>query len=123
LETAGKTFFALRAPCANCPFRREGAIALEAGHLERIKSFLLENDGRTFHCHKTAHHDRTGGTWDDAGQYRPGGRESMCAGAMARLEKAGRPSIAMRLGQVMGLYDPARLQPSFADVIDPPLAS
>ncbi|HGW3237511.1 TPA: hypothetical protein ACNKCC_005820, partial [Klebsiella pneumoniae] len=45
----------LKKPCANCPFRKEGAIELAPGRLEGIINDIVENDMTTFHCHKTVH--------------------------------------------------------------------
>ncbi|WP_196787286.1 hypothetical protein [Burkholderia stagnalis] len=38
---------------------------------------------------------------------------------MIYLEKIGRPTVGMRLGRVLGQYDPERLLPAFGDIIDP----
>lgn len=114
------TFFALRRPCANCRFRMEGVIDLAPGGLEGIVSGLLTDDLSTPHCYKTVHNDRTGGEWDEDGECHASGQESMCAGAIIYLEKLGRPTVAMRLGVALGMYNPAKLAASHADVIDPP---
>ena len=86
----------LKKPCANCPFRKEGAIELVPGRLEGIINDIVENDMTTFHCHKTVH-SKSGGEWDEEGNYAPSGQESMCAGAAAYLMKIGRPTVAMRI--------------------------
>jgi hypothetical protein len=115
--------FKLTKPCSNCPFRKQGGIALAPGRVEGIIGTLTRDDTSTFHCHKTVHHPRTGGEWVDAedgdAQYLAGGQESWCAGAMIYLETVGRPNVGMRLGRVFGFYDPEKLAPGFADVIDP----
>lgn len=111
--------FKLRRPCENCPLLKVGAIELSPGRLESIIDRLLNDDHSTFQCHKTVHNKRTGGEWDDAGEYHASGQESMCAGAMIYLEKVGRPTVGMRLGRLYGLYDPERLKSSFEDIIDP----
>lgn len=113
-----RAHFRLSKPCANCPFRKQGAIELEPGRVEEIIDDLMQNDMSTFHCHKTVHHPK-GGDWDDHGQYTPSGHEAMCAGAAIYLEKLRRPTVAMRIGRVTGLYMPESLQPHFGDVIDP----
>jgi hypothetical protein len=113
------SFFALRRPCENCPFRKEGAIDLQPGRLAGIVEGLLSGEHTTFHCHKTVHNERLGGEWDDEGNYQPSGQESMCAGAAIYLEKLGRPTVAMRLGVSYGIYDPERSKPSYPDVIQP----
>lgn len=101
--------FRLKKPCANCPFKAKGAIDLEPGRLAGIVEQLRQDDWSTFSCHKSVHNPKTGGTWDDEGVYTPSGKEAMCAGAMLFLEQIGRPSVGMRIGQLMGLYDPARM--------------
>ncbi|MGN7104855.1 hypothetical protein ACTHR6_24805 [Ralstonia holmesii] len=112
--------FKLHKPCKNCPFRKVGAIELAPGRFEGIVKQLVEDDHSTFLCHETVHNERSGGDWSDEGEYSATGRESMCAGAMILLEKLGRPTVAMRLGRVLGEYDPARLEASFEAVIEPP---
>ncbi|EEV4387873.1 hypothetical protein C1Y74_004939 [Escherichia coli] len=91
----------LKKPCANCPFRKEGAIELALGRLEGIINDIVENDMTTFHCHKTVH-SKSGGEWDEEGNYAPSGQESMCAGAAAYLMKIGRPTVAMRIAFAFG---------------------
>ncbi|EHD8952103.1 hypothetical protein OCP19_004830 [Salmonella enterica subsp. enterica serovar Typhimurium] len=91
----------LKKPCANCPFRKEGAIELAPGRLEGIINDIVENDMTTFHCHKTVHL-KSGGEWDEEGNYAPSGQESMCAGAAAYLMKIGRPTVAMRIAFAFG---------------------
>ena len=111
--------FRLQRPCENCPFRKRGAIELAPGRVAGIIDALVTDDFSTFHCHKTVHNDRTGGEWDDDGNYVASGQESMCAGAMIYLEKIGRPTVRMRIGRVFGAYSPDNLVPAFDDVIDP----
>lgn len=113
------SYFKLKKPCANCPFRKEGAIELREGRLEGIIQGLIEDDQSSFHCHKIVHNERTGGEWSEEGEYQASGRESMCAGAMIYLEKAGRPTVGMRLGQAFGLYNPDNLAQAFPEVIEP----
>lgn len=109
----------LTKPCHNCPFLKDGAIVLEDGRLEGIIQSLVNDDRTTFQCHKTVHNKRTGGDWDDDGNYIASGKESMCAGAMIYLEKIGRPTVSMRIGRIYKLYHPNQLQSSFNLVIDP----
>lgn len=114
-----ENFFRLKKPCGNCPFRKEGAIQLEEGRLENIVDGLVTDDWSTFQCHKTVHNEKTGGTWDEEGNYTASGEESMCVGAMIYLEKLGRPTVGMRIGRITGHYDPQVLAPLFDDVLDP----
>lgn len=119
MQDGPEAHFKLKRPCENCPFLKVGAIELLPGRLEGIIDDLVSDDHTSFQCHKTVHNKRTGGEYDEDGKYTASGRESMCAGAMIYLEKLGRPSVAMRLGRVWGIYDPERLKDSFEDVIDP----
>jgi len=114
-----QNLFKLRRPCPNCPFLKQGAIELAPGRLDGIVETLVSDDHSTFHCHKTVHNGRTGGEWDDEGNYAASGNESMCAGAMIYLEKLGRPTVGMRVGHVLGLYSPGDLAPHFDAVIEP----
>lgn len=107
----------LKAPCGNCPFRIDGAIALAPGRLEGIIRALLEDDHSTFQCHKTVH-SPCGGEWDDAGNYTPSGDEAMCAGAATFLMKRGRPTVAMRIAFVSGVARPDQWDDVAPHVID-----
>lgn len=88
--------FAVKKPCANCPFRKTGGIPLTEGRLEGIKRTLLSSDQEVFFCHKTTY--RAGADDKEEGQYQPSGRESYCMGAMAWLYANGRLNLATRLG-------------------------
>jgi hypothetical protein len=114
-----EALFKLRKPCADCPFLKDDSIELMPGRLEGIIDGLMTDDQSVFHCHKTVHNARTGGEWTDDGEYTSSGNESYCAGALIYLHKARHPSVAMRLGQAFGLFDPATLAASFDDVIEP----
>lgn len=113
-----KALFALKKPCANCPFLKQGGIELRAGRLQGIIDNLIEDDHSTFQCHKTVHSKR-GGEWDGEGVYQASGKESMCAGALIYLEKARRPTVAMRIGRALGIYDPAVFESHLGSVIEP----
>lgn len=114
----GSRMFALKKPCANCPFRKDHPIRLSPGRLESIIQDITENDMVTFRCHKTVC-SKTGGDWDDEGNYHPSGRESMCAGAAAYLMKVGRPNVAMRVGFVTGIIRPEDWDDAKEMIIDP----
>lgn len=119
MSTDVKALFKLRKPCADCPFLKDESFVLRPGRLEGIIDGLMTDDQSVFHCHKTVHNARTGGEWTDDGEYAPSGNESYCAGALIYLHKAQMPSVAMRLGQAFGVFNPAALAASFDDVIDP----
>jgi hypothetical protein len=108
----------LKRPCENCPFLKEGAISLRPGRVEGIVNELLEDDQKTFHCHKVVHHPKLGGEWNEAGAYEPSGNEAMCAGAAALLIKRGRPTVGMRIAFALGQADPHQWDEVLSKVID-----
>lgn len=88
-------------PCANCPFRcDDAAIQLENGRLKSIVSDLLQDDMRTFVCHKTL-----------------GAQRQTCAGAVAAMAKLGRLPVIARLGLRLGVT--SDIEASKPLVIDP----
>jgi hypothetical protein len=115
--------FAMKAPCANCPFLKVGAIQLQPGRVQQIIASLMQNDREIFHCHKTVHHHTSGGRWvtDDEGHhYVPSGKESACAGALIYSLKAGNPPVALRFALSIGLASYDHLMGLQAFVLDPP---
>jgi hypothetical protein len=113
--------YRIKSPCANCPFRKKGAIELHPDRLPGIINDLMQDDFSTFQCHKTVHSAK-GGEWaeneDGESTYLPSGHESMCAGAAAYLMKHGRPTVGMRLAFAMGIADPGDWDAAQAVVID-----
>lgn len=107
--------FRLKRPCGNCPFRKTGAIELRPGRLQGIVNDLLVDDWSSFSCHKTVYPDHEAGSSSN----QPTTRESMCAGAAIYLQKVGRPSVAMRLAQSVGILNPKDLDAQASTVIDP----
>nr|WP_314711379.1 DUF6283 family protein [uncultured Comamonas sp.] len=90
-------------PCANCPFRCDGAgIELNPGRLEGIVSNLLADDQQTFVCHKTLEKERM-----------------TCAGAVALMSKLGRLPVIARLGLAYGVITEDDIVASAAMVIEP----
>lgn len=91
-------------PCANCPFRCDGAaIELRPGRLEGIVQGLIASDTTGFQCHKTL-----------------GSKETMqCAGAVGVLTKMGRMPVIARLGLLVGVITKEDVEASMALVIDP----
>jgi hypothetical protein len=90
-------------PCANCPFRCDGAgVELNPGRLESIVSHLLADDQQTFVCHKTLEKERM-----------------TCAGAVALMSKLGRLPVIARLGLAYGVITEDDIVASAAMVIDP----
>lgn len=95
--------FSLKKPCADCPFRNDGAaIELMPGRKEEILAGLLTGASQSFACHKTVHRD-DGRNFDDEGNYAPVS-VSQCPGAAAVARKLGRDTvmaqIAIRLGVI-----------------------
>lgn len=113
-----KRAFRLKRPCANCPFRTQGAISLMPGRLEGIIENLLADDTSSFSCHKTVHNS-SGGEWDDDGNYTASGNEAQCAGANAYLMKVSRPSVSMRLGMAFKAIDASHWDDAKKVVIEP----
>lgn len=90
-------------PCANCPFRCDGAgISLEPGRLGAIVSELLEDDQQTFVCHKTLDTERM-----------------TCAGAVGLMSKLGHLPMIARLGLAYGVLTKSDIAASAAMVIEP----
>ena len=118
------SFYRLKKPCANCPFRKDGAIELRGGRLELIIQGLVRNDMKSFLCHKTLNtEDRDGDEAEDDGEavdLRPILEdEKMCAGAAAYLIKAGRPTVGMRFAVNTGSIPQDHWASAEALVIDP----
>ncbi|WNZ87335.1 hypothetical protein [Pseudomonas sp. P108] len=120
------SYFRMRMPCANCPFRKKGAVELRPGRLEGIVADLLANDKKTFSCHKTLTSEDLE-DFDDVDESEQAGRrtyyeaEKMCAGAAAYLLKKQRPSVGMRYALVTGSIPKdhwVEALPMVIDVID-----
>lgn len=113
-----KNPLSLKRPCANCPFRKEGAIELREGRINEIVENLLVDDRNIFYCHKSVH-SKNGGKWDHNLNYSASGNEKVCAGAAAYLMKIGRPSIGMRFGFITGMATPEDYNRLAEDIIEP----
>jgi hypothetical protein len=98
---------AMARPCADCPFRVEGAIELAPGRVESILAGLLADDMQGFICHEAYYAKRRR-------------LRLQCAGSMAVLLKAGQPNVVMRFGAALGLIDFEKLRALAHEVIDPP---
>jgi len=110
-------YFALKKPCANCPFLKEGGIELNEGRLNDIKSTLLNNSFASFECHKTTY--ATGGEMSECGEhYHASGKESHCAGATAFLIANGTSNVYMRLAFSGGQIKPSDFDEAIT-LIDP----
>ena len=74
--------FNMKQPCANCPFRKEGAIELTPGRLKDIVEDLKRDDYSIFVCHKTLDAKET----------------AACMGALAYQWHYGKLPVMARLG-------------------------
>lgn len=83
-----RTPFRQLAPCANCPFRKVGAIELRTGRLDDIIDSLRRGEG--FLCHKRFYAKRRD--------------RQPCAGAIVYLEKLGEPNTIMQVMDRLGAY-------------------
>lgn len=101
--------FGIKKPCAKCPFKRQGGVALTAARAREIAGMMLHSQGGTFACHETT----------TAGGER-GDKEQHCAGALIfALKNETLPQyarIAERLGEFNG--DELVAQPCAAEVFD-----
>lgn len=118
------SFFQMRKPCANCPFRKEGSIELRPGRLKGIVGDLLANDKRTFTCHKTLSSqsiddiENADEECDQAARRPYYEAEKMCAGAAAYLLKSQRPSVGMRYALITGSIPKDHWDDALSMVID-----
>lgn len=93
--------FALVGPCAHCPFRCD-----RPGYLTEERAVEIAEDlesGAIFPCHQTIDYA------DDSAGERTA-KTAFCAGALIVLEKEETPNQAMRMGELLGFYDPAALR-------------
>lgn len=111
--------YKLKRPCANCPFLKDESKAISL-HPERVPGIiedLLSGRATGFSCHKTLNGEEVE-TDDGEYHYQRGGAELECAGAIAVMEKLGRPTQLMRIMERCGVYDPEKLKPIHDEVID-----
>lgn len=121
-----QSFFRLKRPCANCPFRKVGGVDLRDGRLDAIITGLIKDDTQSFLCHKTLNtegNEADDDSLEDADAQVDTRRiyedEKMCAGAAAFLLKAGRPTIGMRYAMIAGSVAPDHWSEAESFVIDP----
>ncbi|MCY1366955.1 hypothetical protein D9M69_538670 [compost metagenome] len=96
--------FNMKRPCANCPWRKEGAIQLAEGRRDGIVKDLLKDDLKTFWCHKTLE-DR--------------GNESACMGALAYLDQLDHVPVTARLAYMVGDLKREDVERSKALIVSP----
>lgn len=90
--------FKVTSPCADCPFRKEGGIALSEARAREISGVMLTDEG-SFTCHKTLP--------SGEGTRR---QEAHCAGALLFALKNQRPTRLMRFAQHLELFAPDKLK-------------
>lgn len=95
-------FFALKRPCADCPFRSDLCFPLGTERREDIADSL--RNGASFTCHKTFDYD------SDDGGGKQTDKSAFCAGALITMEKEEAPNNIMRVSERLGLYDHTRLR-------------
>ena len=96
--------FGVKQPCSGCPFRLDDTgVPLESGRKEEIIKGLLTGEDNTFPCHKTVYRE-DGRNFDDNEAYDPVD-VSVCAGAAAVCETAGRDMVMVQLGKRLGVID------------------
>lgn len=111
-KPSARSIYTLKGPCSNCPFRSDQPFYLHDDRVAEIGQSL--RDGATFYCHKTLDYGDGPDTDeceadDDGNSGSVTSRARACAGALATMEKEGRPNQIMRIGQRLGFYDPAHL--------------
>lgn len=119
--------FGCKAPCANCPFRKDGeGIGLNAGRLTNTVNGILSGEHGTFHCHKTIGYSRYAEQdylSNDEGEINPDKEELMtrkhCAGAMAVSIMAGGMPLIMRMGVMHQMIKPDHYNDAMAEVYTP----
>jgi len=113
-----KNQFAVKKPCANCPFRNDDqAIPLQPGRREGIIEGLLSGEHETFPCHATVYRkDRRNHDEDD--NYRPVD-VSVCPGAAAVSRKFGRDLTIVQLATRLGMIPYDHYDGALAETLEP----
>lgn len=110
--------FALKKPCADCPFRKDKqAIDLAPGRKEEIIEALLSGDTSTFHCHKTVHRS-DGRNYNEEGSYQPVD-VSHCPGAAAVARKCGRDTVMVQVASRLGAIAEDHFDEALELTLDP----
>lgn len=110
--------FALKVPCANCPFRKDGkGIRLVPGRIEGIIEGLLSGEHMTFHCHHTVHR-ADGRNFDDDGNFTPNDI-CQCPGAAAVARKFGRDTVLVQVASRLGVIPATHYDEALPLTIEP----
>lgn len=110
--------FAVKTPCANCPFRNDSkAIELQPGRREGIIERLLSGEDETFPCHATVYRPDSR-NHDEEGNYRPVD-VSVCSGAAALARKFGRDTTMVQLATRLGFIPYDHYDEALAKTIEP----
>lgn len=97
--------FNVKRPCADCPFKKVGAIWLEPGRLDEILADLHVDDEINFPCHKFI------GT--------PNAERPSCMGAVVYQFKAECLSVAARLALLFKVLKVENLKVMGSKIIEP----
>lgn len=110
--------FALKKPCSECPFRKDGkGVRLQDGRKEDILEGLLSGRDSSFPCHKTVYR-KGADNFDEEGEYRP--RDvSVCPGAMAVARKLGRDPQMIQIAERLGWIELDHLDQAMKETLDP----
>lgn len=102
-DTLTPDAFALKTPCADCPFRAAGGVRHGSWSALRYAGYFIAGDGATFPCHRSvpASCDRSEWTPWQAGQV-------LCAGGLLFSERLGLRSRTVQALTAHG-YDPSTL--------------
>jgi hypothetical protein len=93
--------FALKQPCADCPFRCDRPAFLSPGRAEEIADAL--GAGSSLNCHKTLDYGNEKGRGESTA------KTAFCVGALVTLEKQRTPNQLMQIGERLGLYRPQEM--------------
>jgi hypothetical protein len=84
----------MNAPCADCPFLKEGGIRLTSARVREIAGNMLSPHGGEFTCHKAVER----------------GEKDHCGGALVFAEKNENQTQMMRIAERLRLYDFTKLK-------------
>lgn len=95
--------FKQRAPCADCPFRREGGVRHSLRMMASYISYFIGPVPATFPCHKSVPKSDPRNKWS---AWQDG--QVICAGGLIFALKQQHCNKLMTAGLMSGAYDPAQ---------------
>jgi len=96
--------FKLKAPCADCPFRKVGGVRHGLAAALNYTRYFTRGTGETFPCHRTVAPELDRSTWSEWGE-----NQQMCAGGLAFAENIGFRSRTVTACIDAGVHDPESL--------------